>query len=49
MSKLNKQARFQQLLNDLRMSNLIKCPIAELLPFEQFFQEHNPLQKVIKQ
>lgn len=45
---LNKEVRSQQILTDLRMSSLIKCPIEELLPFDKLIQEHQSLQKGIK-
>lgn len=45
---LNKQVRSQQILNDLRMASLIKCPIEELAPFDKLIREHQSLQKAIR-
>jgi ABC-type phosphate/phosphonate transport system substrate-binding protein len=46
---LNKEVRPQQILNDLRMASLIKCPTEELIPFDQLIREHQSLQRGIKQ
>jgi len=45
---LNKQVRAQQILNDLRMASLIKCPVEALEPFDKLIREHQSLQKGIK-
>ncbi len=48
MNELNQQVRAQQILNDLRMASLVKCPVEELLPFDKLIQEHKSLQKGLK-
>lgn len=37
---LHSNVRMQQILTDLRMANLVACPIDELAPFDELLREH---------